>query len=96
MLWTRPPGNTSTVDPLYQLNPYHRAPAAHQEENSALPMLKIHEVAKQLDCSVSLLRHLERTGVLPAPQRTLTGHRRYTDNDVADIRRCILNRSPRG
>lgn len=49
--------------------------------------LSISEIAEELGVSVSYLRLAERLGVVPEPQRSTGGHRRYEIEDIDRLRR---------
>jgi excisionase family DNA binding protein len=55
--------------------------------------LRIAQVAKQLGVSADLLRRLERARVLPLARRDRSGHRRFTETEVEQLRK-ILYPSP--
>jgi len=44
------------------------------------------EVARKASVGVESLRYYERRGLMPAPERSLGGHRVYTDADVTRLR----------
>jgi len=44
------------------------------------------EVARTAGVGVESLRYYERRGLMPAPERSLGGHRVYTDADVTRLR----------
>ena len=48
--------------------------------------MKIGEVAAASGCHLETIRHYERIGLLPRPQRTGSGYRAYAPEDVARIR----------
>lgn len=50
-------------------------------------VLSISEAAEQLGVSVHYLRLAERLGVVPEPQRSAGGHRRYSPEAVDQLRR---------
>ncbi len=52
--------------------------------------MRIMAVARQLGVSADWLRRLERTGRLPAPRRDVNGHRRYTDEDLTQLKEAIF------
>ena len=49
--------------------------------------MKIGEVAARADVSIDTVRFYERRGVLPAPERTASGYRSYTE---ATVDRLVL------
>ncbi|WP_447600248.1 MerR family transcriptional regulator [Nitrospira sp. Nam80] len=51
--------------------------------------MRIGQVAKVLGVSKDLLRKFEQRGLI-ADHRDLNGHRRYTDEDLAAIRRVLF------
>lgn len=55
--------------------------------------MKIGELAKASGCHAQSIRHYEHLGLLPPSQRTSTGHRRYSSDDV---KRLKLVRDARG
>lgn len=48
--------------------------------------MKIGELAREAGVAIDTVRYYERQQLLPAPQRTLSGYRRYTGEDVARLR----------
>jgi len=50
--------------------------------------VKIGQLASVSGVSIDTIRFYERRGVLPAPPRTASGYRVYTDASVARIRRA--------
>jgi MerR family mercuric resistance operon transcriptional regulator len=48
--------------------------------------LRVGEVSAAAGVNVETLRYYERRGLLPQPDRTLGGHRRYTDETVTRLR----------
>lgn len=54
--------------------------------------MRIREVAKILGVSPVTIRRLESTGEIKSPQRDRNDHRRYTDSDVAAIRKVLYGR----
>jgi len=52
----------------------------------------IGQVAEIVDVSSQSLRLWESQGLIPAPHRTATKHRRYTGDDVEVIKRFLENR----
>jgi len=48
----------------------------------------VKQVAEQLEISPSTLRRLERRGVV-VPERTPGGHRRYTEEQVKEVREYL-------
>jgi redox-sensitive transcriptional activator SoxR len=44
--------------------------------------VRVGEVAERAGVNVETLRYYERRGLLPAPQRTPSGHRRYDEETV--------------
>jgi excisionase family DNA binding protein len=51
--------------------------------------MRINEVAKQLGVSADLLRRLERTGVLPPARRDRSGHRRFNESEIEQLRKIL-------
>lgn len=47
---------------------------------------RIGDVAQKLDLSVDTLRYYERIGLLPDVSRTMSGIRRYDEDDLATLR----------
>ena len=48
--------------------------------------MRVGEVAERAGVNVETLRYYERRGLLPAPERTPSGHRRYDDETVRFVR----------
>lgn len=48
--------------------------------------MKIGELAKASGCHTQSIRHYEQLGLLPPSQRTSTGHRRYSSDDVKRLK----------
>jgi redox-sensitive transcriptional activator SoxR len=48
--------------------------------------MRVGEVAERAGVNVETLRYYERRGLLPAPERTPSGHRRYDDETVRFLR----------
>jgi redox-sensitive transcriptional activator SoxR len=48
--------------------------------------VRVGEVAERAGVNVETLRYYERRGLLPAPERTPSGHRRYDDETVRFVR----------
>ena len=48
--------------------------------------MRVGEVAERAGVNVETLRYYERRGLLPAPERTRSGHRRYDDETVRFVR----------
>ena len=48
--------------------------------------MKIGEVASRAGVNVETLRYYERRGLLPAPDREPSGHRRYDEETVRFLR----------
>lgn len=48
--------------------------------------MNIGEAAKGSGISAKMIRHYEVVGLLPAPSRTESGYRQYTENDVHTLR----------
>src|ERR671927_1944821 len=48
--------------------------------------MRVGEVAERAGVNVETLRYYERRGLLPAPQRTPSGHRRYDEETVRFLR----------
>lgn len=65
---------------------------AAKTEIETEPLLKLADVAVWLACSESLVRHLVRTGQLPAYQFGRNGHLRFRRADVE----ALLTRSAAG
>ncbi len=61
--------------------------------SSLLPRLGIGEVARRADCKVETVRYYERIGILPAPERSAGGQRRY---DTEHLKRLNFVRRARG
>ncbi len=60
---------------------------------SLLPRLGIGEVARRADCKVETVRYYERIGILPSPDRSVGGQRRY---DTEHLKRLYFVRRARG
>ncbi len=60
---------------------------------SLLPRLGIGEVARRADCKVETVRYYEQIGILPAPDRSAGGQRRY---DTEHLKRLTFVRRARG
>ncbi len=50
--------------------------------SSSLPSLSIGQVANATGVNVQTLRYYERVGLMPAPKRSRSGYRLYTDDTV--------------
>lgn len=50
---------------------------------------KIGEVSKKLEVSVTSLRKWEKSGLIPKPHRTPTGHRIYGHRDIEEIKKHL-------
>jgi len=48
--------------------------------------VRVGEVAERAGVNVETLRYYERRGLLPAPERTPSGHRRYDEETVRFVR----------
>lgn len=48
--------------------------------------MKIGALAKQAHVNIDTVRYYERQGLLPAPQRLMSGYRQYEQADVARLR----------
>ncbi len=55
-------------------------------ENQSKPKLKIGQLARRVNVNVRTLRYYETLGLLPAPQRTETGYRLYSEADERRLR----------
>src|SRR5713101_5907656 len=55
-------------------------------ENQSKPKLKIGHLARRVNVNVRTLRYYETLGLLPAPQRTETGYRLYSEADERQLR----------
>lgn len=53
-------------------------------------LLTISEVARELGCSVEWLRAAEVTGRITTARRDINGWRRYSPQDVEQIRRLLF------
>lgn len=56
--------------------------------------MRIREVGQRLGVSVEWLRRLEKRGSIPRATRDLSGHRRFTEDDLDRLRKAIF--SPTG
>ena len=52
--------------------------------------MRVKEVAKELGISGDWLRDLEKAGRIPSVPRDHNGHRRYRDEDLAQLRRILF------
>ena len=48
--------------------------------------MRVGEIAERAGVNVETLRYYERRGLLPAPERTPSGHRRYDEETVRLLR----------
>ena len=48
--------------------------------------MKIGALAKQANVNIDTVRYYERQGLLPAPQRLMSGYRQYETGDVTRLR----------
>jgi Hg(II)-responsive transcriptional regulator len=48
--------------------------------------MKIGELAQKAEVNIDTVRYYERQGLLPAPQRLMSGYRQYETGDVARLR----------
>ncbi len=48
--------------------------------------MKIGALAKQANVNIDTVRYYERQGLLPAPQRLMSGYRQYEQGDIARLR----------
>ncbi len=53
-------------------------------------MLKVSEVARELQVSVDWLREAERKGKIPKARRNLNKWRVYSEDDIAKIRELLI------
>lgn len=53
-------------------------------------LLTISEAARELGCSVEWLRAAELNGKIPVARRDINGWRRYSPQDVEQIRRLLF------
>src|SRR5213076_3351330 len=58
----------------------------------ATPTYKIGEVASRMGISVRTLRHYDEIGLLKPAHRSSTGHRLYTDRDLARLQKIVAFR----
>lgn len=56
-------------------------------------LLRIGEVAERANVNIQTLRYYERRGLVVAANRRHTGHREYTDAEVARVR--VIKAAPR-
>jgi len=56
------------------------------QSTTSLPTLRAGELARACGISTDTLRHYERVGVLPKPQRTSAGYRQYPAEAEARVR----------
>ena len=52
--------------------------------------MRIASTARELGVSVDWLRELERKGRIPRATRDVNGHRRYTDEDLSQLKEAIF------
>ena len=50
--------------------------------------MKIGALAKQANVNIDTVRYYERQGLLPAPQRLMSGYRQYEQGDAAFRASC--------
>lgn len=55
------------------------------EAINSIPM-HIGQLAKRAGIAINIVRHHERSGILPPPQRQASGYRSHGDQDVARLR----------
>ena len=55
--------------------------------------MRIGEVARRAGVNVETLRYYERRGLLPAPDRDPSGHRRYDERDVEMLDEVVRARA---
>ncbi|MFC1972207.1 MerR family transcriptional regulator [Chloroflexota bacterium] len=53
-------------------------------------MMKVSQAARLLERSERWLRDAERKGKIPKARRDFNGWRFYTDEDITNLRKCIL------
>ena len=51
--------------------------------------MRIKEAAQRLGVCIDWIRKLERDGRIPPVQRDLNGHRRYSEEDLDEVRRIL-------
>jgi DNA-binding transcriptional MerR regulator len=52
--------------------------------------MRIAEFARRVGLSPDSVRRLERRGVISAARRDWVGHRRFTEDDVASVRKVLF------
>ena len=52
--------------------------------------MRIKDAAQRLGVCADWLRKLERDGRIPPARRDLNGHRRYSDEDLDEVRRVLF------
>jgi len=52
--------------------------------------MRIKDVARELGISADWVRQLEREGRIPPAVRDVNGHRRYTDEDLSQLKEAIF------
>jgi len=52
--------------------------------------MRVIDVARRLGVSTDWLRRLEREKRIPLARRDINGHRRYTEKDVARLRKILF------
>jgi MerR family copper efflux transcriptional regulator len=65
---------------------YVRKVKSNPQSTTLLKTLRAGELARACGISTDTLRHYERVGVLPKPQRTSAGYRQYPAEAVARVR----------
>ena len=58
---------------------------------AATPMLKIKDVAERTGVAAATIRMWEQRYGFPAPQRTASGYRQYSERDVEAIRTVVAH-----
>ena len=52
--------------------------------------MRIASMARELEVSADWIRRLERSGRIPRATRDVNGHRRYTDEDLTQLKKAIF------
>lgn len=55
--------------------------------------MRISELAEATGCHLETVRYYERIGLLPAPERSASGYRRYREGDAERLRFVVRSRA---